>query len=378
MLFAAAQIAAASVPSTINYQGRLTNAAGVPQPGSRVMSIKIYDAAASGVQVYSENIGNVTVDDNGVYSFQFGDSGTSNTSFSETIGVTNGTSLTFQKNLINTNIVSGSVSVTDGTYSWNEIAGNPGPAAEASATITNGFVIGAMVTHGGSGYTSAPPVTITGNGTGATATATVSNGVVTGINITNAGSGYTISATITISPPPAPFLITYTGDSIAATYATAPVAGRTITAAYRYTATGITNALGSGTEQWLELTVDSVVQMPRQKILTVPFAQRAAMADKATTAESAPVNFSGYQMCSSGILYQAPETGFIVASQSTSIFRDMTCTISVGETSTNLAIINKAIVNRYSGSNAQSTVPVMKGSYWIASEYELVRFIPFR
>ena len=43
----------------------------------------------------------------------------------------------------------------------------------------------------GSGYTSPPDVTITGDGTGATASATVAGGAVTGITITNKGTNYT-------------------------------------------------------------------------------------------------------------------------------------------------------------------------------------------
>jgi FtsP/CotA-like multicopper oxidase with cupredoxin domain len=58
------------------------------------------------------------------------------------------------------------------------------------------------LTGGGSGYTSAPAVTITGGGgTGALATATITNGAVTAINLLSVGSGYTTAPTITISPP---------------------------------------------------------------------------------------------------------------------------------------------------------------------------------
>jgi hypothetical protein len=62
-------------PSAINYQGRFTNAAGIPQPGIKAMSLTIHDAPAGGTLLYSETIGNVTIDANGVYSFQFGASG---------------------------------------------------------------------------------------------------------------------------------------------------------------------------------------------------------------------------------------------------------------------------------------------------------------
>ena len=45
---ATAQLASSAVPSAINYQGRLTNSAGVPQPGNRTMNLKVYDAATGG------------------------------------------------------------------------------------------------------------------------------------------------------------------------------------------------------------------------------------------------------------------------------------------------------------------------------------------
>lgn len=65
------------------------------------------------------------------------------------------------------------------------------------------------VTNGGSGYTSAPDVIISGN---ATAVATVANGSVTGITVTFAGNGY-------LSPP----LITFSGGGGSGAAATANV-----------------------------------------------------------------------------------------------------------------------------------------------------------
>lgn len=53
-----------------------------------------------------------------------------------------------------------------------------------------GQVLSGVVTDGGSGYTSAPTVTVYGNGTGALATAVISGGSVTKIVMTNFGSGY--------------------------------------------------------------------------------------------------------------------------------------------------------------------------------------------
>ncbi|PTX91737.1 hypothetical protein DB354_17910 [Opitutus sp. ER46] len=67
----------------------------------------------------------------------------------------------------------------------------------------SGAIIGASVTSGGAGYTTAPAVTVTGGtGTGAVITANLTGGVVTSLTVDNPGSGYT-SPTITIAPPSA-------------------------------------------------------------------------------------------------------------------------------------------------------------------------------
>jgi len=73
--------------------------------------------------------------------------------------------------------------------------------ATASASTTNGFVVGITVNDGGAGYTFPPSVTITGNGVGAGAHSVISNGVVTQIVVTNAGSGYSLLPSVTISSP---------------------------------------------------------------------------------------------------------------------------------------------------------------------------------
>ena len=62
----------------------------------------------------------------------------------------------------------------------------------------DGAIYNMKITNGGSGYTSAPTVTITGNGSGATATTTLTSGVITGITMTAPGTGYT-HATVTLS-----------------------------------------------------------------------------------------------------------------------------------------------------------------------------------
>jgi hypothetical protein len=73
-------------------------------------------------------------------------------------------------------------------------------ALAGTAIIAGGQIISIPVSSGGSGYLSAPIVTITGGGgANATAIANVTNGVVTSITVTNGGSGYTSSPTVTIA-----------------------------------------------------------------------------------------------------------------------------------------------------------------------------------
>jgi hypothetical protein len=209
---ACAAIATAQVPSLINYQGRLTDANGDPVTGSKNFAISIYDAATNGTLLYTETIGAVTLDDNGVYSFQFGGTGTSNTLVTETVATTDGTSTTFQKVLANSPVVANSVSVSDGTYTWSQSAGSS--------------------------------------------------------NEDQFGVAYSTS------------LRRVTANY----YNGAPAAGRTITATYRYGTSGITGALSSGAEHWMAVSVDGTTQGVRQRVLAVPFAQRAAQAASALTA----------------------------------------------------------------------------------------------
>lgn len=76
-------------------------------------------------------------------------------------------------------------------------------AAQATAVLFNGFVVGATVTDTGCGYTNQPLVLIQGGGgSNATATATISGGRVTSINIVNPGCCYTNSPNIIIAAPP--------------------------------------------------------------------------------------------------------------------------------------------------------------------------------
>jgi sugar lactone lactonase YvrE len=88
------------------------------------------------------------------------------------------------------------------SYQW--YFSNPALQTTAGAYALDyyGFVVAAVVTNGGSGYTVTPHVQVVGGeGTGAGGWAAISNGMVVAITITNAGYGYFGLPLIQIDPP---------------------------------------------------------------------------------------------------------------------------------------------------------------------------------
>src|ERR1017187_7545795 len=76
--------------------------------------------------------------------------------------------------------------------------------ANLGGVSPNYFISYCTLNGGGNGYVTAPAVTISGGGgTGATASASMSGGVVTSVNVLTPGSGYTSAPTVTVAPPPA-------------------------------------------------------------------------------------------------------------------------------------------------------------------------------
>lgn len=71
---------------------------------------------------------------------------------------------------------------------------------DLDAITGNGQVSGFTISNGGSGYSTAPTVALTGGGgTGATAVAVLTAGVVTAIQIVNPGTGYTSAPSVGFS-----------------------------------------------------------------------------------------------------------------------------------------------------------------------------------
>jgi hypothetical protein len=88
----------------------------------------------------------------------------------------------------------------------------------------SGRVTSITVTAGGSGYVSAPAVTISGSST-AVATATVSGGAVTAITVVSTGTGFVATPTVTIAAPPSGVRATATAVITGFSGSTVTVAG---------------------------------------------------------------------------------------------------------------------------------------------------------
>lgn len=100
---------------------------------------------------------------------------------------------------------------------WVEpIAGGSGAAA--TATVTSNAIASVAVTAAGTGYTSAPTITISGGSpsTDAVLVAAIDgNGAVTGVTVTSGGAGYSSVPTLTFTDPNVPgrLQVCYTAGS---------------------------------------------------------------------------------------------------------------------------------------------------------------------
>ena len=96
--------------------------------------------------------------------------------------------------LANSFLSAGFAPVSFQTDSSGALSGISRDQALVQEAAVGGQILGGTVISGGSGYTSAPTVTVVGNGTGAAATATISGGVVVKVEMNNEsaglGSGY--------------------------------------------------------------------------------------------------------------------------------------------------------------------------------------------
>ena len=196
--------------------------------------------------------------------------------------------------------------------------GNVAQGTTASATagvgnLNSGTLEGTVtINDGGSGYASAPVVTVTGGGgTGGTGTATVVNGEVTSITLSG-GSGYTSTPTVTVAPPKGVVVSVTSGGTnynpaesypvnVSGGSATTPFAG-TLIVDQSGTVTGVTVTNFGEYTNFTNLTVT----FPEPGVRATATASIAADAIKIGTPDVYEASYSGN---SSGWLFAAKTAG---------------------------------------------------------------------
>lgn len=140
-------------------------------------------------------------------------------------------------------------------------------APTATASITNGVVTSITITAAGSGYTSAPSVTIDAPGTGAGSAAAAASvalapSALTSVNVTSGGAGYTIAPTVTFSAVGTGSGATATANltgSAVTTVTTAP--GIMVSGGANYTAAPTVTFSGGGTNPTTAATASNILSV---------------------------------------------------------------------------------------------------------------------
>jgi hypothetical protein len=196
-------------PTAFTYQGNLNDGA-VPANGVFDLHFSAWNSASGPPQVGS-SVTNIAVGvSNGLFTTKvdFGANIFTGSDLWLEIGVRSNSVGAFTTLNPRQQITPTPYAITAGDATSGNIARlnvpNTAVTAMGHPIVASGFIISAAVDNPGSGYPSAPSVTVNANGpgSGAVITATISGGSVTALNVINAGSGYTGSPTLTIGAPP--------------------------------------------------------------------------------------------------------------------------------------------------------------------------------
>ena len=128
----------------INYQGRLSEKSGTNVNGTRNFTLRIFDAKTGGKQIYEENVGAVDVTE-GAYSFNFGETGKSVVTPTETIAFSDGEKQIFNYTAKNPPVL-GEIKISGGGYSWTEAGSSDATKFTATANKNSGAVSAIFLT----------------------------------------------------------------------------------------------------------------------------------------------------------------------------------------------------------------------------------------
>jgi hypothetical protein len=250
------QLAAAPLGTAFTYQGRLASGTGAAT-GLFDFSFSLYDAPSGPTQLGATLTNNAVPVTDGYFTVEldFGSAFDGNPRWLDISVKTNGadssTPLAPRQALKPAPYALCAGTSTDPNLARLTVP-NTAQTATATPQIVNGFIVGVNLISGGSGYVTAPLVTISGPpGTGANVTANIAGGAVVSFNIVANGSGYPANTTVTIGPPPSNAYQTFPGVNYFTGVNSFNNAGNTFSGSFNGAGAGLTalNAgnLGSGT-----------------------------------------------------------------------------------------------------------------------------------
>jgi len=235
--------------TAFTYQGRLTDS-GNPASGNYDLTFSLFAASSGGSQVGATLTNAAVALANGLFTttLDFGSEVFNGGALWVQIGVRTNGNGAFSALDPRQPITPAPYAITAGdvTSANTNIAllNRPNTTMPASGVpiVTSGFVTGATVTSGGSGYTTPPTVTVNdATGSAATVIAIVSGGSVTGLEVQNAGNNYSAAATLTIGAPPSNAYQTFIGTNFFADVNTLDNPANSFAGSFGGNGAGLTN-----------------------------------------------------------------------------------------------------------------------------------------
>jgi len=283
-------------------------------------------------------------------------------------------------NVLITKRASGSAYVPGDSFSYTLSVVNTGTGNAASVVVTDPIpsyftvqqftssatsVAAINISSGGSGYTSAPTVSFSGDGTGAAATAVISGGVVTAVLITNGGSGYTTAPTISFSGGGGAGAAATT--QLAGTLTSASSAGNNLTFNIGSLAAGATTLLnvtvqvnttgipaGQTPVTNTASVVDSYNATPRTSSVTVTLTANPVLTLSETATPSA--NRVVFADVTAGGTYTSPPTVTISGNGCAGVTAIVSTSPSAGLSSASYSVTGVTITNPGSGCTGIPTI----------------------
>jgi len=256
--------------TAFTYQGRLNDGAS-PATGVYDVKFAIYDAAMSGAAVSSALTNTAIGVTNGLFTttLDFGNVFNGVNRWLEIAVRTNGVApfVTLSPRQLLTPAPYAVYAANAGTAITATTANNVGSLnsaniaqlnvlgnssqATGSPVVTSGFITGANVTYGGSGYVTPPFVTVSDStGSNAVITANISGGAVVSFNVLNAGHGYSSGATLIVGLPPSTASQTFSGINNFSGVNTMTNPNNTFVGSFYGNGAGLTNVPASGVAAW--------------------------------------------------------------------------------------------------------------------------------